>query len=990
MKFQCSVYLVSLVLTLLVSLPVSAIGDQTVSTNIEPLQITGDSVSNAINLDVGGTYSDSFPGPSTNDGYWIKTTAGQNNLKADLEFGLFFDSGSEFSFNLYDANLEVVDVALQNIDNSYLYQPGLLGEYFIELYPISGSGNFDFSINLVQQQGSTAFSAMSISLDGTITSSMPGPGSSNQTYFLLQGLNPEFPTAISLSGPLGTDFDLYVETTSETPIISNTNDTYPKELEITGQSGNVNVKIVPTSGSGSYNLTIDQLIPPGYDFENAIPLTLGESVGDIFEDGGLDDFYYSLDLIDNPSSYSFSLSGDLGTDFEFRIYDEFQDLVQSITEGTYPRETSLVNIIGDHFVKVSSGGSEGSFSLQVDQTDPKGSRTNPISLPLDTTLEATSPGNHTDGANYYFLDLLAGVYRFTLEGLSVDSNHPTGFPNITASIEIENGSIIDTVTINDFTTNTITLNLPQGQYYVGIKTEHEGTMYGIKSSEIAPGSDQANPLQVGGNSYGGTFNQDAPADTWLAFALPEAQISAFYELTCESEFFATINAYKKDGSFLATADTTTCSPESKPKVTISTPPEQIIIQVESLTIPPEVGVIWQLIQFCAECNAEDALGTKNNPIPVEVGDTIMGSTPGIDSDGSNYYELNDEDLDLFEYIYEVFEGHTAKATLTDSDGNEISTITTDTSYSEVFEYIPGGILIEVSSELETDYQFSIESSNFGDSHKFPIQAEGNTYSGEFDDDGYVFVEFDTEITEDEIVVLEISCNDPIDVSVSISDTNANEVANIEGIACSSSSGPKIPLEVSLTETIVELSADDPPAAIGTGFQITQTITAPPTPSFTWSLSGELAADPNAEGLCKEEYIIQLDFSWSDHPDGIASWEILVAYGDQESVRLDTGFFDVGGDNSHTVIRSFNPVDSYVGSEKAIKITASVTLMGETTMNEESITAECSATSTNSENGTVTISDTNNINTNSMFVTMIGLIALISCIRYRVFTNHKHD
>jgi len=537
--------------------------------------VAGEDLVNAIPLDpiaIGGTMlADNFPGPSSTNGYWFIIELGTNQLAHFYQFRINYDdSVQNFGFTVYDENGNYFDYSSGSTsDASFLNAPQMLGTFYVEIYPTSGTGAFEFGVIDQGTYGDEAYDAMILSVETTTPGQMPGPGSSSETWYEVSIFD-TFTTRFSLDAEAATNFDIFVYTYGLSLLGSSEMSSYPEQVELTSTE-TVLVEIRPITGAGNFTLEIKLLIPDGYDAPHAIPMQVETPTTSVAPNvDGLTTVWYVIDFGVFPGSYLITLTGDAGTSFNFHVFDnETNIIVENVVSG-YPKTSEIINVEGINYISISNLVTTGNYSLQVQSFDPVGSEANPIILLLGQFIFEELPGDGSDGSIFYELSINDSFYKFSTAGYNLPASGSGG--GVYTTIFDENGTIIDILEADPSAESTH--QLVAGDYLIQVQSETEGALFDLRVTEIFEGLFER-PFRPPGFTYSGNF--DSSFDAWIVFTPPLIE-PVNISLSCDVDTWMILSAHDENETYL---DGTSgqCSELVNPSISLTDHPDEVYVHV---------------------------------------------------------------------------------------------------------------------------------------------------------------------------------------------------------------------------------------------------------------------------------------------------------------------------------------------------------------------------------------------------------------------------
>ena len=283
------------------------------------VDLAGNTLATARDITIGATpttYSDFVDSTDSNDYYRFSlgTTSdfslNLTGLSDDADVSLLDSNGSEITSSTNGSN-----------DSESITRQLNAGTYFVQVYPYSGSTNYNLSLAAVPDNaGNTLATARDITIGATTTSYSDFVGStdSNDYYRFSLGTTSNF--SLNLTG-LSDDADVSLLDSNGSVITSSTNGNNSSE-SITRQlsAGTYFVRVYPYSGSTNYNLTLSATTAPvvsgysaisGYGLVNAAKAVAGALNQTPFADvptfGGAND--WGVNLVNAPEAWASGYTG---------------------------------------------------------------------------------------------------------------------------------------------------------------------------------------------------------------------------------------------------------------------------------------------------------------------------------------------------------------------------------------------------------------------------------------------------------------------------------------------------------------------------------------------------------------------------------------------------------------------------------------------------------------------------------------------------------
>ena len=415
----------------------------------------GENPANAIPISLGGTVGDML-GPAADGSIWyvIHLSAG------DYEFSLTGPGGTDFDLDLFDSNEVYITGAYDEVYPDKFFVLDLeAGDFYINVYANSGTGAFTLNIaEYTRVDGDYYDNPIRINLDDTI-GNMPGPGASGEIYYVIYLSAGDY--EFSLTGPGGTDFNMYLFDDNGNNIGIADDTTYPDILMVTGLGvGYYLVTIFPITGTGEFTLNIATYSPPTGDSPaNAIPIAaISKTVGVIPGPGASEEIWYIITL--PAGGRRFSLTGPSETDFNLDLYDSNEDFINSADDTYYPDELIILDLeTGDFFIAIRPITGIGAFTLTITEYTPGKSSDSAIVIGLDDTVDSL-PGPGLYGEIWFSIPLDAGDYQISLTGPG-GTDFNLDFFNSTFSW-------IGGAYSDDYPDKLIVTDLESGDYYIAV------------------------------------------------------------------------------------------------------------------------------------------------------------------------------------------------------------------------------------------------------------------------------------------------------------------------------------------------------------------------------------------------------------------------------------------------------------------------------------------------------------------------------------------
>ncbi len=466
----------------------------------------GDSIQNAISITTGNT-DGTLPGPASDNSVWYKISLSSGNYIWSLTGPV----GTDFDLDLFDSNSVYLEGAYHDTyPDSFLTIDLGSGSYYINVYTSSGTGTFTLSISAYTRvPGDYYDNPIRINI-GNTTGTMLGPGTSGEIYYVITLSNGNY--KFSLQGPGGTDFDLFLFNSDGENIGTGDGDIYPDILiAMDLAAGNYLIAIFPIVGSGTFMLNINTYIPPTGDSPaNAIPITLGETVGELPGPGIAEETWYIISL--STGDVKLSLTGPAGTDFNLELFDNELNFIDAAENTSYPDILIVTDIeVANYLIAIHPISGSGVYSLTITLYEPGKSSSDAIVISLGD-IGGNLPGPGLIGEIWYFISLNAGDYQFSLIGPGGTDFNFYLYDNFTNPIIGAYG--------NEYPESLIISFLESGSYYISILAIN-GTgdfTFSISIYEPEPEPTQTMRIELG-ETFGNFTNPAPDGEIWYNISL---------------------------------------------------------------------------------------------------------------------------------------------------------------------------------------------------------------------------------------------------------------------------------------------------------------------------------------------------------------------------------------------------------------------------------------------------------------------------------------
>ncbi|WNF15113.1 S8 family serine peptidase [Microcystis aeruginosa] len=444
------------------------------------VDLAGNTLATARDITIGATptsYSDFVDSTDSNDYYRFSlgTTSdfslNLTGLSDDADVSLLDSNGSEITSSTNGSN-----------DSESITRQLNAGTYFVQVYPYSGSTNYNLSLAAVPDNaGNTLATARDITIGATPTtySDFVDSTDSNDYYRFSLGTTSNF--SLNLTG-LSDDADVSLLDSNGSEITSSTNGSNDSE-SITRQlsAGTYFVRVYPYSGSTNYNLSL-AAVPDnaGNTLATARDITIGAtptSYSDFVGSTDSNDYYrFSLGT---TSDFSLNLTG-LSDDADVSLLDSNGSEITSSTNGSNDSESITRQLsAGTYFVRVYPYSGSTNYNLSLAAVPDNAGNT--LATARDITIGATPTTysdfvDSTDSNDYYRFSLgTTSNFSLNLTGLSDDAD---------VSLLDSNGSEITSSTNGSNDSESITRQLSAGTYFVRVYPYSGSTNYNLSLAAV--------------------------------------------------------------------------------------------------------------------------------------------------------------------------------------------------------------------------------------------------------------------------------------------------------------------------------------------------------------------------------------------------------------------------------------------------------------------------------------------------------------------------
>lgn len=364
--FGKSALVIALMAAVLVIAPVSALAD------------ADDNIAGAVAVPFGGANGTLTEFDDEYDVYWVELAVGQT-IRATLTGA----AGTDFDLYAFgpDATDIFTDVEL-DASNGLEY-PEIVqltataaGRHYFAVKDWMGTGTYSLDCEFVtiSDEGDDNISGALELTGGVASGSLTETTDLNDVYYV--DLTAGQTVYLNLDGALGTDFDLYVYGPTASDINVNEEisvsalSTYPEQLRLTAPTaGRYYLDVRHYSGTGTYTLTSETLVPAADDLMPGVAITPSPISGTLDEFTDPDDVYY-LDVTEGQT-IRLSLTGSAESAYMLYLYPpgstSYDDPYAAASDGVgYPEVIEYTIPAGQggrYYVDAYSMGGSGSYTL---------------------------------------------------------------------------------------------------------------------------------------------------------------------------------------------------------------------------------------------------------------------------------------------------------------------------------------------------------------------------------------------------------------------------------------------------------------------------------------------------------------------------------------------------------------------------------------------------------------------------------------------------
>lgn len=385
---------------------------------------------------------------SGNASIWYKVS-----LDGNYDISLNASHGTDFDMVLYNSSKVSIDSA-QSVsypDSMKLYS--LLGDYYIEVYAYSGTGDFDLTIaSFPKIPGDNERNPITLSEDST-TGYLSGTGDVKWYNVTLTGNY-----MIELVAEDETDFDIHLYDQPLELIDSVIIGTYPRELQMYNLHGSFLLRIRSSSGGGHYNLSIISFpVVPGDHFTNPILVAEGEYAGDLPGPSQRNTTWYQINL---RGTYRIMLQGSDITDFDLELYTMDLGIEDSARNSRYPDIIITEDLTGPYLIQIISVRGQGWYRLYIEEISSSAGFIPDTAIEINgSRIDSHFPGPAVDLSIWYKVDL-TGSHTIILEDTE----------SLDLDLYVYDSSVI-LIDSSEMKTSTdrVVLENAEGLYYIKVK-----------------------------------------------------------------------------------------------------------------------------------------------------------------------------------------------------------------------------------------------------------------------------------------------------------------------------------------------------------------------------------------------------------------------------------------------------------------------------------------------------------------------------------------
>ncbi|MEM2878929.1 MAG: pre-peptidase C-terminal domain-containing protein, partial [Candidatus Hadarchaeales archaeon] len=385
----------------------------------------GNYLSNATAI-LAGSGTGYIDSTDTDDYYKVNLIAGQT-----ISVSMTPPTGSDFDLSLYDASQWEVDSSLLGGSQTDMvsYTATSSGYHYIRVYLYEGSGIYSMTVTVAggatqndagsgQDAGDTFAQAITVQ-SGSYTGFVDS--TDKDDYYRVSLAGGQI-IVVSLSPPLGSDFDLYLYGSDKTLLdYSTLSESQIDTVTYTATSPeNCYVRVERWSGSGVYSFTVwlssvsvqndwNSGMDAGNSLAQAIAVSSGSGMG--YLDSTDTEDYYRIRVASGVEICAV-LDPPLGSDFDLYLYDQNGiELSSSILSGS---QTDTINYTstyaGDFYIRVCLWSGSGIYSLQISASSADFLAESPHPYPnlYDQTWVISEPGAGKIRVHFTQLDVEEG------------------------------------------------------------------------------------------------------------------------------------------------------------------------------------------------------------------------------------------------------------------------------------------------------------------------------------------------------------------------------------------------------------------------------------------------------------------------------------------------------------------------------------------------------------------------------------------------------
>ena len=558
-------------------------------------------------------------------------------LSADTSYLFELDVSSRGLFDLYLLDADGNEVSSSTYDagfnQAFFYTPSESGTFFVAVQRASASGTYILMANQIMLRTLTLRSDETHNL------------SSGSDYYSVT-LSAGTPYAFDLDVPSSADFHLYLFDADGNFLRSSRSFSTGADERVTyipSESGNFIVEVQRSSGSGTYTLMANQVMPR--------TLTLGTDETQSLSSGS---DYYSVTL-SAGTPYEFKLDVPAGVKFNLYLFDADGNEVRSsrsFSTGVDKRVTYIPSESGNFIVEVQRSSGSGTYTLMANQVMPR-----TLTLGTDETQSLSS------GSDYYSVTLSAGTpYEFKLDV-------PSGV-NFDLLLLDADGNQVRSSTSRGAGVDEAFFYIPpeSGTFIVEVRSFSSSSTYTLRANQVTSrtltlGTDETQSLSSGSDYYSVTLSAGTPYE---------------FKLDVPSGVNFDLLLLDADGNQVRSSTSRGAG-----------------VDEAFFYIPPESGTFIVEVRSFSSSSTYTLMANQVTPrtLTLETDETQSLSS------GSDYYSVTLSAGTPYEFKLDVPSGVNFDLLLLDADGNQVRSSTSfSTGVDEAFFYTPsesGTFIVEV-------------------------------------------------------------------------------------------------------------------------------------------------------------------------------------------------------------------------------------------------------------------------------------------------------